>query len=159
MVQVPVALEHLVEEGYDQTYDEDQDPRNPNKRHELELLYFLNYSKPNLQNSQDTNNEPWLDIELLFGLWRHLPQNPVQRRLENNQFSNTNAQVIDHDHKRRRGFGHLGVEKMAHYWGIVAMAGEVFGFQQHDWGKLVDCYGQNVYEKPKNVPEFGHDAG
>jgi hypothetical protein len=68
MVQVPVALEHLVEEGYDQTYDEDQDPRNPNKRHELELLYFLNYSKANLQNSQDTNNEPWLYIELLFGL-------------------------------------------------------------------------------------------
>ena len=39
------------------------------------------------------------------------------------------------------------------------MTGEVFGFQQHDRGELVDCDGQNINKKPKEVPEFGYNAG
>lgn len=60
--------------------------------------------------------------------------------LENGELNDANTEVIEENDCWRDCFGSIGVEKMTHDAGVIAVFGEIFSFKKHDRCELIDSY-------------------
>ncbi len=128
MIKIPLSFKHFVEKCYDQTNDENKDSWNTDESHESKFFDFLDKCKANFEYSQNTNDKPRLNIKLSDRLRSNLRKYPIEGWLKDNEFCNTDADIVDHDHERRGCFGFLWIKQVAHDRRIVTVPGKVFGF-------------------------------